>query len=194
MKATSVLLSEHRVIESVLACLKAATDEVEGEGTIDAATFKEGIDFFRYFADGCHHRKEEMQLFPLLEMRGVPREGGPIGVMLEEHIIGRRHVAGMEAALGPAMAGDARARARLVEHARAYIELLEQHIAKEDSVLFVLADDVLSATDQQMLLASFDDMERKETGEHAHARLVSIAQQMCERWSIPFPATQEAGK
>ena len=46
-------------------------------------------EFFRLFADQCHHGKEEELLFPLLEQKGIPRTGGPIGVTLHEHEEGR---------------------------------------------------------------------------------------------------------
>jgi hemerythrin-like domain-containing protein len=32
-----------------------------------------------------HHGKEEEILFPLLEKKGIPADGGPLGVMLMEH-------------------------------------------------------------------------------------------------------------
>lgn len=48
------------------------------------------LNFFRVFADLCHHGKEEQYLFPALEAAGIPRESGPAGVMLAEHAEGPR--------------------------------------------------------------------------------------------------------
>ena len=64
---------------------------------------------------------------------GVPSEGGPIGVMLEEHTQGRVLVQAMAAA-GPA---------ERPAVARRYIRLLRDHIEKENGVLFPLADSIL---------------------------------------------------
>ena len=37
------------------------------------------------YVEGCHNQKEEQYLFPLIESRGIPRQGGPLAVMLDEH-------------------------------------------------------------------------------------------------------------
>jgi hemerythrin-like domain-containing protein len=61
--------------------------------------FRQGVDFVRNFADRCHHAKEEENLFPRMEARGVPRDGGPIGVMLFEHEEGRAYVRAIAGAI-----------------------------------------------------------------------------------------------
>jgi hemerythrin-like domain-containing protein len=59
---------------------------------------EEILDFLVVFVDKCHHGKEEGLLFPALEAVGVSRNGGPIGVLLEEHRKGRSLTAEMTAA------------------------------------------------------------------------------------------------
>jgi hypothetical protein len=54
--------------------------------------------FFQQFADQCHHAKEEDVFFPVLKQRGIPEQGGPIGVMLHEHDLGRDCVGRMREA------------------------------------------------------------------------------------------------
>ncbi len=39
--------------------------------------FPKVVDFIRNFADRCHHGKEEDNLFPAMEKRGIPRQAGP---------------------------------------------------------------------------------------------------------------------
>lgn len=46
------------------------------------------VGFPQTFADKCHHGKEERSLFPALVFAGIPKENGPIGVMLHEHTTG----------------------------------------------------------------------------------------------------------
>ena len=41
----------------------------------------------------------------MMEAKGFPREGGPTGVMLHEHELGRAHVRGMDEAIELAAAG-----------------------------------------------------------------------------------------
>ena len=99
MKATAILMTEHRVIEQVLSVLEVMARRAEQMELLDAAAAGETLDFFRTFADGCHHGKEEGQLFPRLEARGLPREGGPTGVMMHEHQLGRDLLGRMAAAV-----------------------------------------------------------------------------------------------
>jgi hemerythrin-like domain-containing protein len=95
-KPTQILSDEHRVIERVLTALEGLIKRPVG-GSLD--DWKKAVDFFRTFADQCHHFKEEKVLFPAMEEHGIPSDGGPIGMMLTEHEEGRSYVRGMAAAI-----------------------------------------------------------------------------------------------
>ena len=143
MKPTDILSSEHRVIEQVLDCLEAMVREAKRRAGSSGSRPRTPWRFFRNFADRCHHGKEEAHLFPAMEAKGFPRDGGPTGVMLHEHEQGRAHVRGMDEAIDAAAAGDAAALRQFVEHAEGYVALLREHIYKEDHILFQLADRTL---------------------------------------------------
>ena len=140
MKPTEILSGEHRVIEQVLAALGAIVREAKSAGKLDEPSARDAVAFFRNFADRCHHGEEEAHLFPALEAKGFPREGGPTGVMLREHDEGRSHVRGMDQNIAAAAAGDPAALKQFSDHAESYIALLREHIYKEDHILFQLAD------------------------------------------------------
>lgn len=141
--ATSRLRDEHQVILRVADVLQAllAAEEESGAWDFDAAA--DCVAFFRRFADLCHHGKEEDLLFPELEARGMPRDAGPIAVMLYEHQQGRAYVRHMDEALGGARLGDAEKTAVLRNAARGYLQLIRGHILKEDNVLFEMADELV---------------------------------------------------
>jgi hemerythrin-like domain-containing protein len=132
--------------------------------------FVQGVDFLRGFADRCHHHKEEQLLFPALAEKGVPTEGGPIAVMLHEHDQGRAHIRAMGAALERYQAGDRKAVQDLAAAATGYTQLLRAHIWKEDNVLFQMANQALSAEEQQALAAEFDRVELEVMGAGTHER------------------------
>jgi hemerythrin-like domain-containing protein len=152
---TGVLREEHQLILRVLDVLQALLERGEaGEWDLDA--IQECVDFFRLFADACHHGKEEDLLFPELESRGMPREGGPIAVMLFEHKQGRGFVARMAKALEDARGGEVGPLTRLDHAARSYLELLRAHINKEDNVLFNMADQLVEGPGCDRLCAEYD--------------------------------------
>jgi hemerythrin-like domain-containing protein len=173
--ATEALKAEHRVIERVLDALEKLAKTAESSLLADWA---KAIDFARNFADQCHHLKEEKLLFPALEERGIPREGGPIGMMLAEHEEGRGYVRAMAAALEAAIQDPIGARITLRRKADAYIKLLREHIQKEDDVLFMLADGVLSSSEQKELLREFEEHELKEMGSGVHEKYLAIVHEL----------------
>ncbi|HSO07628.1 MAG TPA: hemerythrin domain-containing protein [Pelomicrobium sp.] len=175
MEATDLLMQEHRVIERVLAALERAARRLASGEAIGPDVFVQAAEFSKGFADGCHHWKEEGALFPAMEAAGVPREGGPIGVMLAEHEEGRRLSGAMRSAAERLAAGDADARAEVVRSAMGYVALLRQHIAKEDNVLFPMAARFLRGPAQAELAAAFERVERDEAGAGAHEKFLALA-------------------
>lgn len=170
MRASEVLMSEHRGIERMLKVLEAEAARIEAGERVDVKLVEQGIDFLSNFADSCHHTKEETELFPAMAKAGVPTEGGPIGVMLQDHVEGRGHIKAMSEALEAYRQGDEAAAKRLAGSIRAYTELLTAHIWKEDNVLFAMADKVLADSIQEELVASFDRIESEHMGEGVHER------------------------
>ncbi len=138
MKSTDMLRHEHDAIRRAVQLLEAVADRVVGSGAPPAADAGRLVEFFAVFADGCHHVKEERIYFPALEKAGMPRDAGPVGMLLDQHDEGRRLVAALRRDL-PALADDPSARRRFADAARLYAALLDEHIALENDVLFPLA-------------------------------------------------------
>ena len=104
---STVLKQEHTVILRVIRVLRTLVARSGSGDGFELDSLKQCVGFFRYFADACHHAKEEDLLFPVLESRGVPKEGGPIGVMLYEHSVARKLTAQMGECIGAFEQGDA---------------------------------------------------------------------------------------
>ncbi len=153
------LVREHEVIELVLNALEAETDRVRAGGALDKSFFSGAVAFVREYADGIHHRKEEDVLFPGLCAAGMPNEGGPVGVMLHEHDIGRGHIRAIVESLDKAVEGDQTARVRLIEESFGYVNLLRAHIQKENMILFPMADQVLTSAQKMEITRAFQEAE-----------------------------------
>ncbi|HBO42381.1 MAG TPA: hemerythrin [Planctomycetaceae bacterium] len=194
MKPTEILSNEHRVIEQVLQCLGKIADEAESGGKLDKESAEKAVTFFRNFADRCHHGKEEAHLFPAMESKGFSRGCGPTGVMLAEHELGRQHVRGMAENIENASSGDADAIERFVEHARSYVELLTNHIQKEDHCLFPQADQAFSDDDQKKLLSAFQRVESEEMGEGVHEGYLTIANELADHYGVDRAVSTHAGQ
>lgn len=183
-RATDILMAEHRGIERMLSIVEAAAGRVERGEAVPPALFADAATFFANFADRCHHSKEEKHLFATLAARGVPVEGGPIGVMLAEHDQGRAYVRTMREEGHKHAEGTLENPSRLVEAVRGYVGLLRQHILKEDRILYPLADRLLSPEDQAALVEACERVEREEMGEGEHERFHAMIEQLeREMWA-----------
>ena len=185
MKPTDILSNEHRVIEQVLSCLEKMIEQTRSRQKLATQPARDAVTFFRMFADRCHHGKEEAHLFPAMEAKGFSRDTGPTGVMLREHDEGRAYVRGMDGAIEAAAAGDPEALRRFAEHGQAYIELLREHIQKEDHCLFAMADQAFEQQDQQSLLDAFQRVEAEEMGAGTHETYLKLANDLADRYGVP---------
>ena len=75
--ATKVLRHEHEAILKILDVTEKVANRLERGEAVRQEVLANLQEFFRLFADQCHHGKEEDLLFPLLEQKGIPRTGGP---------------------------------------------------------------------------------------------------------------------
>jgi hemerythrin-like domain-containing protein len=180
VEALDLLKQEHDVIERVLDLLQKAVARIEAGQPVPEGFQSWSVQFFRQFADRCHHGKEEDILFPLLEQRGIPRDGGPIGVMLNEHVIGRDCVGRMDQAASVSPPDDK----TFAVAANEYIPLLRQHIFKENNVLFQMARQCLSEQDAADTMEKFRSVEEEKGGPEFHERYEAEV----EQWEEAFAA------
>jgi hemerythrin-like domain-containing protein len=180
MTAIETLKHEHQIVLLVLAGAERETQSIRKTGKADTAKIETMLDFFKNFVDRCHHTKEEKHLFPKMLERGLPKEGGPITVMLYEHDQGRARVRAVAAALPEAKKGNASAAAAVRDDLSSYIELLRAHIDKENNVLFPMAEQILSPEDMRQLSAAFEKVEAEEIGEGVHEKYHHLAHELAE--------------
>ncbi len=173
MYASDILKGEHRIIERMLNVLRRTLSREVSIDTIDRC-----LDFIRVFADKCHHGKEETVLFPVLEAKGIPREGGPIGVMLLEHEQGRGYIRALSEAIDLYRSGVLEAKERIYENITNYVNLLTQHIQKEDNILFPMGDSVLDAEEHRELIEDFERVEEERIGVGKHEEYIKLLERI----------------
>lgn len=82
---TEILEEEHHYIQKVVGAMAVLAERLETGQDVDTATLRSIVEFMRTFADKCHHGKEETHLFTLLERKGVPVRGCPVGILTVEY-------------------------------------------------------------------------------------------------------------
>ncbi len=139
-----LLLHDHETTERVLAAMEKAFGAPAGPAPAVIAKLHE---YLRGYVDRCHNMKEEKHLFPLIEQRGVPRHGGPLAVMLDEHEKARGLLARFSPLAEAVVAGDGSKLEELRATFDAYADLLKNHFWKENDILYPMALRVMSESD-----------------------------------------------
>jgi hemerythrin-like domain-containing protein len=137
------------VMEAITQLDLPATDDIENV-----------VDVIRNFADGLHHAKEEKIFFPALGEKGFSSQQGPVAVMLNEHVQGRKFVKGIAENLESYKKGNKGNVSGIYLNMKGYADLLNNHILKENNILFRMADNALSDADQAALLEKFNIVEQ----------------------------------
>jgi len=183
--------AEHRLIETVVKALGGVAAALEKGQPADAAMLATAVEFFRVYADKLHHSKEETLFFPMLVKRGVPPQGCPIGGLNHEHEKGRALVRAL-ADQAPAYAqGKPGAKKALLETLHGLVDLYQNHIWKEDAMVFPMADKVLTEADQTELAEKFDEVDRA-VGLDLVARLEAFAKSFASV-QAPWPSAGPSG-
>jgi hemerythrin-like domain-containing protein len=113
---------------------------------------------------------------------GIANEGGPVGMMLHEHVIGRGYIAGFAAGTEKYKSGDRQATAEITKNIRLYGELLTSHIFKENNVLYQMADMHLTAQQQTELLANFEKLEEEVIGRGKHEAYHKLLDRLSQQY------------
>jgi len=153
---TNVLSDEHQNILKVIKSLKKECKEIEAGKPVDQEYFAMAIDFIRNYADKFHHAKEEDILFKAMCGDGVEMHCNPTDQMLHEHDLGRVLVKKMEIGLNE---NDSK---KIVENALGYALLLEDHIFKEDNILYPMASQSLPPEMQESVKEQFTAVEAEK--------------------------------
>ncbi len=160
------LVSEHEMIERAMAVLKSNLDKIN-EAAKTPLQMQRAIDFLLEFGDKMHNTKEEKFLFPLMGQKGVPVEGGPIGVMLMEHDAERKLLLRMMAELPNLAEATDAGRQKFAAEGFEYLKIRAEHIWKENDVLYAMGRKVFSDEENTSLLQDFKNLDQQTYGPEA---------------------------
>ncbi len=175
--AIDTLKNEHEAITLGLNILTRMDLRMGAEHITDIEDLSALTDFLKSFADICHHGKEEGFLFPALMAKDDKEAQAPVQRMLDEHAQGRYHLGRMQAALQPELDVSA-----FHEAANAYAALLLTHIEKENTLLFPMAERLLSPAEQSDMTNAFETYEDQVMGPGQHEALHATLKRLLAKY------------
>jgi len=178
MELTSSLVKDHEIILRAVEKLERRVVEWRRNGGIaNPESLRKFIEFTRIFTDRCHHGKEEKCLFPCMERLGVPRENGPIGVMLAEHQLMRNIVSQLEKAFNLYLS-EGKGHEVVLRLCEDYIFQLRQHVEKENGILFPLGENISGEADKKSTNECYEHVEEIDVGHGVHEKLMRLADEI----------------
>lgn len=182
-RPTHTLRHEHRIIEQGLRALEGICTRLELGEEIPLETLVQTLDFVQIYADRFHHEKEEMHLFPALQQSGVQVEGGPLGFLKHEHQVERQLLIELGGAVTDYRHGDELAKHRIITIARNYSRHLLSHMRREDTILFMLAEELLDESAKTVLNFAFAKASHG-LGEKSVDHYEELAADLENKWSV----------
>jgi hemerythrin-like domain-containing protein len=171
MRATAILRAEHEAILSGTSLLQNVVERIATDEPVSPDQLGHLLGFFDAVADGTHRAKEEKVLFPALAAFGFDVERAAIAANVAEHVR-LRSLLDVMRETAAFIGGSRAARGRFVQAARSYVGVIENHIAKENSVLFPMIDEVLAGRDESWIVEQFAERDA-ELGAGAASRMIS---------------------
>jgi hemerythrin-like domain-containing protein len=178
MKATQQLKDEHEGIKLMLNIMETIYKSIEKGKDLNIDHYEKILEFLKGFVDKCHHGKEEEILFPALIDHGMSKESGPVAVMLYEHQLGRSHIKVLSDAFSEFKTGNKQTINTINSSSADYVELLRNHIDKENHILFMMADKVLDASEQSKIFDAFEKLEVEKIGIGKHEEFHSLLKKL----------------
>jgi hemerythrin-like domain-containing protein len=182
MSPTEDLIHEHKAIKIMLSIMSKIAENIKTNKGFEINDIEKIIDFLKTFADRCHHGKEETALFPALVAAGIPNENGPVGMMLHEHTLGRGYIKEISVGVENCKMGNTRSGELIADSLSNYVNLLQNHIQKEENVLFQMANRVLNEQKQKDLYEQFEKIEEEVVGHGVHEQYHELLKQLKNKY------------
>lgn len=176
MDSIEILVNEHAYIKKVLAAIKKDCEEMAYGKEIDTAFYRNVIEFVRNFADKYHHQKEEKKLFSIMADMDENLRNGPIMGMILEHDLGRSYIKNLAEALDKYESGDKNKKAYVLANALSYAVMLEKHIEKEDTAIYVMARRMLSKEVKENMDKEFNEIEDDKSNISLRKKYIDFAE------------------
>ena len=174
-KHSQVLMDEHVYILKVIGALNHECHALSAKKPLNKKFFSDSIDFIRNFADKFHHAKEEKIFFVEFYNNAHKAHCNPVDQMLVEHDMGRGYVKGLAEAL------EAENMREIIDNSLLYANLLKEHIFKEDSILYPMADELFDQKTQDEIAEKFSKVEKEEFGEEFINKYLAFAEEAEKR-------------
>lgn len=176
MNPAEILVHEHIDISEALALAKNVSEKMAKGKEVTQEFWQNLIIFLRGFADKCHHAKEEDIFLPVVSKINSDFKSCA-DLVLAEHVKGRGYIRSLEVGVEKFYSGDQKAKKDIIQNVESYVELLIQHIRRENEC-FPKAMKTVPENIQLEMAEKFERIEQEEIGEGEHEKYQGILEKI----------------
>ncbi len=174
------LMIEHRLIERMIKVLENTAHQIEVEKQVDTVFINSAVDFIRFYADRCHHGKEEDILFRELKKKSLSEDYQRImDELITEHQWARKTTAKLIDANTGYSKGEDETISAIIACLKNLVEFYPKHIEKEDKHFFIPVMDYFSDQEKDALLAEGNEFDQNLIHEK-YQKMVTDAEKIFE--------------
>jgi hemerythrin-like domain-containing protein len=168
MQPIGPLMIEHRLIERLILLMQREFQRIRDNiavdpefAFVDPEFIDTAVDFMHFYADRCHHGKEEDILFKALAEKNLsPEHRQVMEDLIKEHDWARETTASLVRAKEDYLLEKPEALTELVAFLEDLVEFYPRHIDKEDKHFFIPCLAYFSEAEQADLLARMHEFDR----------------------------------
>jgi len=176
VKITDSLLQDHRAIEQMLSAVGSMCANMEAGRSINVEHLRIAMEWIRDFKGDWHLTREENILFPALTNAGA-KQHCTIGEILDEHKREREQFMCMAKAAAGLRMDRSGANKAFCRYSKEYIDLIRDHIQREEKELYPLVDQLLDESKQPEIWHACQKLE-ENTGKQWLTGMMDILKQL----------------
>ncbi len=175
-QAIDILVMEHENVLELVDIVKTKCKKIMNGEEIVIEFFKKVLDLGRNYVDGHHHKKEEDILFEMMiEKLGEPISHVIKDGMLFEHNVGRMFLMNLEFAIMDfEKLVDEDSKLKILSNAYGYVDMMENHVEKENEIIYPFAEQNLTIIDQEDINKKFETFEENAAQSGVQSKYLTI--------------------
>ena len=176
MKPTEELIYEHNAIKLTLNVMSNISRSIKDKKVFYTNDVEKIVDFLTVYVDKCHRTKEEEVFYPALLLSKLPVVN--IGLIINEHAIGEGYLDEISCCVENCKIGSTFSGERIADCMANYVQLIQEHIQKEENDYFPMANKALSGEAQKEISKQFKLINDEFVGLDIHTRYDELLKSM----------------
>lgn len=169
---------EHKAIKLMLNVMSNISKSIKDKKVFYTNDVEKIVDFLFVYVDKCHRNKEEAVFYPALIMTEYPADKMPVGLIINEHSIGKGYLDEIVCCVENCKIGSIFSGERIADCIANYVQLIRNHIKKEENDYFPIANKALSDEAQDEISKQFKIINDEFVGLDIHTRYDELLKSM----------------